>query len=279
MVTFQVSCLTMLRSLRSESLLATALGVLSLFVVILLIPMVSIFVFFKPYVVDEILSSPGLATEVKSALITTFEASLVSTGILTLLGVPSAYFLARKDFKGKSVVEGLLDVPLAVPHTVAGIMVLTGFGRRGLLGPFTSSIGLRVSDSFWGVVAAMMFVSSPLIVDTAKAGFYSVNPSLEAVSRSLGAGPWTTFFKITLPLSWRSIVAGIILSWARALSEVGSLLVVAYFPKTINIVILEFLDEFGLPYAIAVAVPFLLMTLTLFVLLRILVGHRFLVYT
>ncbi len=268
----------MSRLSRSEPFLIVTFGVLSFFILILLIPIASIFLFFKPSIAEKVFMGQELAGEVRDALITTLEASLISTLILTVLGIPSAYYLARKEFRGKSAIEGFLDVPLAVPHTVAGIMVLTGFGRRGLLGPLTATIGLRICDSFWGIVAAMLFVSSPLMIDTVKAGFYSINPMLEAVSRSLGASAMDTFFKITLPLAWKSIVAGVILSWARALSEVGSILVVAYFPKTINILILEFLNEFGLPYAVALAVPYLLLTLALFIVLRFFVGQRFSLY-
>jgi len=270
--------LRMSRLSKSEPFLIVTFGILSFFILILLIPMISIFLFFKPSIAKMVFMGQELAGEVKDALIITLEASLVSTLILTVLGIPSAYYLARKEFKGKSAIEGFLDVPLAVPHTVAGIMVLTGFSIRGLLGPLTASIGLRISDSFWGIVAVMLFVSSPLMIDTVKAGFYSINPMLEAVSRSLGASAISTFFKITLPLAWRSIISGIILSWARALSEVGAILVVAYFPKTFNILILEFLNEFGLPYAVALAVPYLLLTLALFIIMRFFIGQRFSIY-
>ncbi len=270
-----MTLLAMSRPLKGEPFLVMTLGVLSLFVIVLLLPMISIFLFLKPSVVEKVFISSELASEVRSALATTLEASITSTLILALLGIPSAYYLTRREFKGKATLEGLLDIPLAVPHTIAGIMILTGFGRRGLLGPLTTSLGIRISDSFWGIVAAMLFVSSPLMLDTAKAGFHSVDPMLEAVSRSLGAGALRTFTRITLPLSWRNIVAGTILAWARALSEVGSILVVAYFPKTMNILILEFLNEFGLPYAIALAVPYLLLTLVLFILLRLFIGQKF----
>ncbi len=266
----------MSRSSRVSWFLIYASTTASIFFILLLIPLISIFLFFKPRIAGEVFLSEEFASEVWEAILVTLEASALSTLVLALLAIPTAYILARKDFRGKSMIESVLDIPLVVPHTVAGIMVLTAFGKRGLLGPLTARLGVAVNDSFWGIFMAMLFVSSPIMVEVVKAGFLDVDPMLEAVSRSLGASLGKTFLKITLPLSWRSILAGVVLSWARALSEVGAILVVAYFPKSVNVLILEFLNSFGLSYAVALAVPFLLGVLALFIVLRLLAGRSYL---
>ena len=241
----------------------------SVLILFLLTPIVAIFLLAKPNVLQESLfTNAMLASEAWLAMLTTFKASLTSTLILTALGVPLAYLLARKDFKGKYVLEGLIDVPLMIPHAVAGIMILTAYGRGGLLGSLTSRLGLAVEDSFWGIVATMAFVSAPILVDTVKVGVESIDPTLELVARSLGAGPAKVFATITLPLITRSVCVGAILSWARALSEVGAILIVAYYPKTVNVLVIEWFNSFGLNYAVALSIPLVLLSLCLFVLVR-----------
>jgi molybdate/tungstate transport system permease protein len=245
----------------------SALG--SLLILYLLAPIMALYLGVEPGVLGEILSQPTLRGEVAGAFRVALEASLAAVGLLAVLGVPLAYTLARAEFPGKSVVEGLVDVPLALPHTVAGVMILEAYGRRGLLGPGLERLGVEVEDHFMGVVLVMAFVSAPLLVDTAKVGFQSVPPTLEAVARTLGASRLRAFRDVTLPLAARSIAAGALLAWARGLSEVGGLLVVAYYPKTVNILILEYLSVYGLPYAVALSALYAALTLAIFASLRV----------
>ncbi|NPA23519.1 MAG: ABC transporter permease [Crenarchaeota archaeon] len=248
--------------LQVEKSLILFYGVFSLIVILILVPLASLFLFFRYDVLVKIFHTPILVSELRSAFITTFEASLLSTLILIIVGVPAGYVLARGDFKLKPIVEAIIDMPFVVPHPVVGVMLLTAFGSRGL-------IPVGIEDTFWGVVSVMLFVSAPLMIDTVKIGFLSIDVSLEQVARCLGASFWKTFTNILLPLCGRSILAGAILSLARALSEVGALLVLAYFPKTVNILILEWLDTLGLPYAIAVSCIYLIVIFIMFVALRI----------
>ena len=208
--------------------------------------------------------------EVLSAIFTTVLAATVATLILSILGFPLAYILARMKFKGKGLVEAIVDLPLAVPHVIVGIMLLLTFQTpTSPLASLVKKLGLRLVDSFLGIVAAMIYVSSPIMIDLLKEGIKSIDPILEGVSRSFGADMVSTFFRVTLPLSIRYLIAGALLSWARAVSEVGSLLILAYYPKTVNILLIEWFHAYGLTYATALAALFLLLCIVCFIALRI----------
>lgn len=206
---------------------------------------------------------------IEEAIALSLEAALLTVAAAALLGVPLAYGLARGAFPGKGFLAALVDVPLAVPHTVAGIALLSVFGRRGVLGaPAEALFGLRFWGSLAGVVAAMLFVSAPYTVSAARIGFESVDPRLEKVARTLGLGPWRTFWRVTLPLARRSIMTGLVLTYARAISEFAAVAILAYYPMTAPIKVYELFLRFGLHDAAAMAVLLMIVCLALFVLLR-----------
>ncbi len=147
--------------------------------------------------------------------------------IAIIAGTPLAYLLARRDFPGKFIVEVLVDLPLVLPPTVAGVALLVAFGRRGVVGEYFDDAGLNIAFTTTAVILAQLFVSAPFYIRTAKAGFQSVTPEYEGVASTLGASPLRAFWRITLPLAWPSLVAGAILCWARALSELGATLIFA----------------------------------------------------
>jgi len=256
---------------RLEAALLVLAALSSLLVLFLALPIAALYLKVDPHVASRLLGGP-LRGEVVSAFKVSLLASAAALSGLLVLGIPLAYTLARLDFPGKRLVEALVDIPLALPHTVAGIMILEAYGSRGLLGGGLSRLGLVLEDHFLGVVAVMAFVSAPLLVDTVKVGFQSIPESLEAVARTLGASRLRAFLDISLPLALRSIAAGSLLAWARGLSEVGALLVVAYYPKTVNILILEYLSIYGLPYAAALAAIYAALALGVFTALRVLVS-------
>jgi molybdate/tungstate transport system permease protein len=241
----------------------------SLLVIFIALPVFSLFARLEPPTLLEVLGNPVLAEQVRSAFRVTLEASLLAVAVLLVAGVPLAYILARYGFPGKRVVETIVDLPFVMPHAVAGIMLLTAYGRNGVASPLVSSLGVRLEDSFAGVVAVMVFVSAPLLVDTVRAGIESIDPMTEAVARSLGATQLRVILTITLPMSLRHIVAGALLAWARAVSEVGALLIVAYHPKTVNVLIIEVLNAYGLDYAVAVSALLAALAITVFVALRV----------
>jgi molybdate transport system permease protein len=153
--------------------------------------------------------------------------STASLMITLLLGTPVAYLLARRDFRGKIFVDLLVDLPIVLPPTVAGVALLVAFGRRGVLGEQIDTLGIDLAFTTTAVVLAQTFVSAPYYIRTVKAGFESVDVQYEGVAATLGASPLRIFWRILLPLSWPSVIAGAILCWARALSELGATLIFA----------------------------------------------------
>jgi molybdate/tungstate transport system permease protein len=198
----------------------------------------------------------------------TLYSALIATAVGCLLGVPLAYLLARHEFRGKRVIEGLIDLPIVVPHTAAGIALLFVFGRSFLVGKAFADIGLSFVDSLAGIVIAMIFVSVPFLIDSAKEGFKRVDVRLEKVSRSLGASSWQTFRYITLPLAWRSIVSGNIMMWARGISEFGAVIVLTYYPMVAPTLIYQRFETLGLSYSQPIAALLIIICITGFIVLR-----------
>jgi molybdate/tungstate transport system permease protein len=216
----------------------------------------------------------GMA-DVRDSIVLSLEAAFLSATFAALIGVPLAYVLARSSFAGKGLVAALIDLPLAVPHTVAGIALLMVFGRRGLLGePLASLVGLKFWGTIAGIVVAMLFVSAPYTVNAARIGFEAVDPRLEKIARTLGLGPWRTFLRITLPLARRGILTGVTLTYARSISEFGAVVILVYYPMTAPVKIYELFLRIGLDQAAGAAVLLLIVSLTLFVLLRTLAHGR-----
>lgn len=196
-------------------------------------------------------------------------AGLVATLIALVLGIPAAYILARKDFFGKGFVESVLDIPVVVPHTVAGIALLTIFGANGLLGaPLESYIRFR--DAFAGIVIAMLFVSAPFLTNSVREGFQNIDPRLENTARSLGAPMWKALLFVTLPLAARHILTGSIMCWARAISEFGAVVIIAYYPMIGPTLVYDRYLSYGLSASRPIAVLLILVTLTIFIAVRLL---------
>jgi molybdate/tungstate transport system permease protein len=221
------------------------------------------------------LAEAARMADVRNAIVLSLESAFLSATFAALIGVPLAYVLARSSFAGKGVIAALIDLPLAVPHTVAGIALLMVFGRQGLLGePLQSLVGLKFWGTIAGIVVAMMFVSAPYTVNAARIGFESVDPRLEQIARTLGLGPWRTFLRITLPLARRGIMTGVTLTYARSISEFGAVVILVYYPMTAPVKIYELFLRFNLDQAAGAAVLLLIVSLTLFVLLRYLAHGR-----
>jgi molybdate/tungstate transport system permease protein len=209
-----------------------------------------------------------LDPEVRGAIGLTLYAALIATLVGFFLGIPLAYLLARHNFPGKRLIEGLIDVPIVVPHTAAGIALLFVFGRRFFLGQTFEMVGITFIDSIAGIVIAMLFVSIPFLIDSAKEGFKKVDVRLEKVARTLGASPWQAFFKISFPLAWRSILAGNIMMWARGISEFGAVIILAYHPMIAPVLVYERFETYGLDYARPIAVLLILVSVLVFIVLR-----------
>ena len=174
------------------------------------------------------LSTPEAQVAIRNSLLT----APVSTAIATVFGVPLAYVLARETFPGKRLVEALVVLPLIIPPVVGGAMLLTAVGRFTPIGAAAAAFGIPLTDSLIGVILAQTFVAAPFVIITARAGFGAVDERLEQASRSLGYGPLSTFWNVSLPLARGAIVAGIVLTFARAIGEFGATMMVAYNPRT-----------------------------------------------
>jgi molybdate/tungstate transport system permease protein len=200
--------------------------------------------------------------------------SIYTAGLAALIsfvfGTPLAYLLARSDFRGKRLVEGLIDLPIAIPHPVVGIAILSVAGKNHWFGQILAELGVRIMGSVTGIVTVLTFVGIPFYLNATKTGFEAISPRLEKVSRSLGSSMFSTFSRITFPLAWRSMLIGIIMCSARAISEFGAVVIVAYHPMVAPVLIYERFEAYGLKYSQPVAVWLVSISLALFLLLRIL---------
>jgi molybdate/tungstate transport system permease protein len=208
--------------------------------------------------------------EVLQSIWLTLWVSFAATLVFAIGSVPLAWLLARKDFPMKNIVQGIIDLPVVLPHTAAGIAILGFISRDGILGKAAGSIGLTLVNNPAGIAIAMAFVSLPFLINAARDGFAAVPERLEKAALTLGAGRSRMFFTISLPLAWRSIMTGFVMMFARGMSEFGAVVIVAYHPMVAPILIYERFTSFGLKYARPASVVFILVALVIFILLRLL---------
>jgi molybdate/tungstate transport system permease protein len=221
---------------------------------------------------------------ISSIALTIYTSALTAT-VAVVLGVPLGYLLGKYQFRGRSLVDSIIEIPLMIPHTVAGIALITIFGSAELVGALFRGYGLRLTNDVVGIVLTLVFVSATYTVKQVEEAIKSLDPKLELVSRSLGASTTFTFFNVTLPSIWRSVVTGAILTWARASSEVGALFIMAYYPPVASILIWNLYAGYGLhesvsngvvlsPGAVNVAALMILINLGIFVLFKIVQRKR-----
>ncbi len=211
--------------------------------------------------------------EVLSSIRLTFLAALAAVIFGLLTGVPLAYLIARRTFPGRRLVQALVNLPLVIPHTAAGIALLMVFGRRGLFGRAFAPIGITFTDTVWGVAVAMAFVGLPFLVNAGREAFALIDPDYELAALADGASPWQAFWHVTLPQAWRGVLSGALMMWARGVSEFGAVVILAYHPKVVPVLVYERFEGFGLAAAQPVAVVLIVSALLVFVLLN-LVGRR-----
>ena len=169
------------------------------------------------------LLSPGAAEALRLSLLTT----LTSVGLTVLLGTPVAHLLARYEFRGRRLLDALVDLPVVLPPVVAGVALLLVFGRRGIIGEPLDALGVNLAFTTTAVVLAQLFVASPFYVRALKAGFRAVPRELEEAALTDGAGRWGAFWRVTWPLTRGAFAEGTVLAWARALGEFGATIVFA----------------------------------------------------
>lgn len=248
----------------------------SLLVAFLALPILTVIFSLSPATLLEQLQSEMAL----KALLLTVATTSIATAVSVSAGLPLALLMARRSFRGRELLDTLVDLPLSIPPVVGGVALLLVFGRRGLLGASFEALGLTIPFSTAAVVMAQIFIASPLFVKSARAGFEAVPERLEAAARTLGASPWRAFWTVTMPLARPSLLAGVALCWARALSEFGATMMFAgNFPgrtQTLALAVMSAMES-DLDTALAISTLSLALGLAALVLAKIWVrrAHRF----
>lgn len=215
----------------------------------LLAPILSFLSFLPWSQVPADLSDPDAI----SALVTSVISASLATLFIGIAGIPLGYVLARYSFPGKALVSLIIYLPLVFPPVVSGIVLLLLYGPYGLIGGPLANAGWEVDDSLAGIVLAQMFVSAPFLIVAARAAFEAVDPNLERVGMTLGQSRLGLFWRISLPLAWPGVLAGLILTWVRALGEFGATIVLAYHPYTLPVYVYVQLSGSGVASALPLA--------------------------
>lgn len=167
----------------------------------------------------ELLTSDVVVDALRLSMVASVSASIISL----VLGIPLAWLLARVEFPGRSLVRGIVTLPLVLPPVVGGAALLFALGRRGLVGePLGELTGLLLPFSTWGVIVATTFVAMPFLVLTVEGALRNIDQRVEGAAATLGAKRWTVLRRVTLPLIAPSLVSGLVLTWARAFGEFGA---------------------------------------------------------
>ena len=187
------------------------------------------------------------------ALVTSLTGATISTLLIAMFGVPLAYVLAHRRFRLRPIVTFLVYVPLVFPAVVSGIVQLLIYGPYGPIGGFAATHGFELDGTLAGVVLAQTFVAAPFAIVAGRAAFEAVDPATERVAETLGASRWRVFWTISLPQAGGGVLAGLILTWLRAMGEFGATAVLAYHPYTLPIYIYVQLTGLGVPAALPLA--------------------------
>jgi molybdate transport system permease protein len=176
---------------------------------------------------DANLFSFGISESLSNALRLSLTTSVICVLLSLVMGTPLAYIQTRWRFRGKVLLDLLIDLPVVLPPSVAGIALLLAFGREGLIGAWLNRVGISLPFTTAAVVMAQLFVSAPLLVRSARIGFSAIDPQLEEAAKVEGASNWNVFRLIMLPIAGRALLTGTILTWTRALGEFGATLLFA----------------------------------------------------
>ncbi|MFA9400371.1 MAG: ABC transporter permease [Acidobacteriota bacterium] len=196
---------------------------LALTLVFLTLPTVAIFTDTTPAQLIAALGEPV----VLDALWLSFRTTVIAVLVIIVIGTPAAYFLARREFRGRSLVLTLIELPLVMPPAVAGIALLAAFGPQGIFGAWVSDAGIELVLQTAGVIVALIFVAAPFYLRQAVAAFASLDRGQLEASRTLGAGPFRTFLRVSVPGARPGLSSGLALAWGRALGEFGATLMFA----------------------------------------------------
>lgn len=205
--------------------------------------------------------------EVLDSIWLTMKVSAWAMIFVLFTGLPLAYVIARYEFPGRSFIEAIVDIPVMIPHTAAGIALLTTFGDT-LLGDFFKFFGIEFIGTEYGIMIAMMFLSAPFLINSAKDGFRKVDVKLEKVARTLGANPVSVFFRITIPNAKKDIINGALMMWSRGLGEFGAVVILVYHPMTTPVLIFDRFNSYGLSFSAPVAAVIIGFSVVVFLIVR-----------
>ena len=234
----------------------------------LALPLVALFVHTSPGRLLSQLSDQA----VKDAFVVSLKTSALAQLLIIALGTPTAYLIATRRFAGRALAITLIELPLVLPPAVAGIGLLATFGRFGLLGSSLRGLGITLPFTQSAVTVAVAYVASPLYIRPAIAAFEAIDPNLVSASRTLGAGPVRTFFRVVLPLARAGLIAGVALSFARGLGEFGATIMFAGslqgVTQTLPLAIYAQFDQ-NFDEAVALGAVLVLFSLVLLISLRL----------
>lgn len=236
--------------------------------ILLIVPIFSVIIQENPGTIFNTLFTNFVA----EAILTSFYCSFLSTALSFCLGISLGFLLARYNFPAKRIIDSIVDLPILIPHSVAGILLLAAYGPRGFFGQFFSMFNVSFIDTPWGIIIAMFFVSAPFLIKGARDSFASVNPNIEKAARTLGASRTRTFLTITLPIASRGIFTSCILCWARGISEFGAVYVLAGTPLVGSTLVYYEFTGYGLSASRPIAIALILVTLLIFIVLKLVQG-------
>ena len=248
--------------------LFTALLVLATTValVFLALPLAALFLRVGP---GELVSSLTASTA-RDAMVVSLKTNLIAEALIVAVGTPAAYLLARRRFRGRSLVLTLVELPLVLPPAVGGIALFAAFGRTGLVGDQLHALGISLPFTQAAVVVAVIFVASPFYVRPAVAAFESVDASVLDAARTLGAGPARVFARVALPMAAGGLGAGAALAFARGLGEFGATIMFAGSLQGVTQTLpLAIYAEFERDFHVAIALGALLVVISFAILLSI----------
>lgn len=214
-------------------------------------------------------------SQVSQSIFRTLLASMGATVLFGILAVPLAWLLARRNFPLRGLVNAIVDLPVVIPHSAAGIALLGFVSRTSFIGSAGEQVGIQFVGGMAGIVVAMAFVSLPFAINAARDGFSAVPQKLEKAALNLGASPVRVFFSISVPLAKKPIISGLVMMFARGLSEFGAVIIIAYHPMVTSVLIWERFAAFGLTWARPVAAVFILVCLVIFIIMRYLTRRNF----
>jgi molybdate transport system permease protein len=262
-------------SARRSWFAALSFVALAISLAFLTIPVIAIFTNSAP---GDLVSALG-QQDAREALWLSLRTSLAALAIIVVVGTPAAYLLATRNFRGRSVVLTLIELPLVIPPAVAGIALLAAFGPEGILGGAISDAGIELVLQTAGVIVALTFVAAPFYMRQAVAAFSALDRSWLEAARTLGAGPGRAFLTVAIPSARAGLSAGMALAWGRALGEFGATLMFAgSFPgitQTAPLAIFaRFSDPDGFTAALALSAVLIAVSGALLLTVKLVAGDR-----